>query len=162
MWVDKSYFFDKLTIDHNSVGANDKLYRYIAEYTKVYGVKMFGLGNWNIITNNIDNPDYSYLVELLRSQINSPIACFVFWNYQFQSVVHASGMGDVRSTTDNAHLVSATFRMRIAYNSMVDANREIKRYLYDEIHKHNKFEDLDKHTLFRDKSMFQKENDWGI
>lgn len=162
MWVDKSFFFDKLALDHNAVGANEKLYRYIDEYTKVYGETMFGLENWDIINSNIENSDYSYIVDILKSQINSPIASYVFWNYQFQSVVLPSGMGDVRSTTDNAHLVSATFRMRIAWNSMVDANRRIEKYLHKEMHHSTKFSDLKKHELFRDRSLFKKENDWGI
>lgn len=161
MLIDKSHFFDKLSIDHRAVGADDKLYRDIETYETQYGVYLFGRKNWETINDNTDNPIYEDLIKLLTDRY-SPIACYVFYNYQFDSAVRASSVGDVRSTTDNANVASPLFRMRIAWNMMVDKNREIVDYFKHLDKESSLFADLKVCDMFKKGSLFHKENDYGL
>lgn len=161
MLIDKSHFFDKLAIDHRAVGIEEKLYRDIETYEKQYGNKLFGRINWETINNNVNNPNYEELVKLLTDRY-SPVACYVFYNHQFNSAVRASSVGDVRSTTDNANIASPLYRMRIAWNMMVDKNREIVDYFRCLDKDSELFTELSVCDMFKNGSLFHKENDYGL
>lgn len=152
MWIDKSNFFGRLLI--NKQGANStNLQDYIDMYEQEYLDVFFGSDNAAIIYNDKDNPKYKYIVDILESQY-SPIACYVFYMHQTDNVMISAQKGDARPTTENGSMASNTYRMRIAWNEMVDKNH--KMYMYIRKHKSD-FSDFSKHRIKC--SFFEKIND---
>lgn len=159
MLIDKSHFFDTLSIDHNKTGASEQLFRYISQYEHSYGTGLFGFENWIKITNNINSEPYETLKGLLTLPL-SPIACYVFNYFQQDQIAKATGIGDVRSAAENSTLTSQTYRMRIAWNAMVDRNRQILGYM--KANKNTVFSDLNFRAIGCNRAFFTKHNDWGI
>lgn len=155
MWIDKSAFFNRLII--NKQGSNyDMLQDYIDRYEQEYLDYFFGAENATIIEDDRDNPKYKYIVDIL-SGVNSPIACYVFYQFQTDNVMIATQKGDARIAVENATLSTNTYRMRLAWNEMVDKN--IKMYNYIRKHKSD-FNDFVKHRV--PNGFFKKINDCDL
>lgn len=156
--IDKTHFFDTLSIDHNAVGASDKLYRYIDVYQQEYLVKLLGAENVNTFINNINDPLFATLKSLLVSPI-SPIACYVFTKFQRDNLIKATSMGDSKSISENSTLASQSFRIVEAWNIMVGKNNEIVKYMIR--NRKDLSEQLSYNCLFN-KDLFARQNHFGL
>ena len=159
MQIDNSHFVDRLNIDCYAADVKESLPRSIRTYSNNYGNNMFGHSNWEYIKEHIEDSEFSRLKDMLYEPI-SPIACYVFYNFQQDRIARGSSSGDVQSVTDNSRAISSDYRMRIAWNLMVESNRDIARYLM--MNKEIFEENLDYCDLFPRRSMFEYLNDFGI
>lgn len=156
--IDKTHFFDTLSIDHNAVGASDKLYRYIEIYQHEYLVKLLGAENVTTFISNINDPLFATLKSLLVSPI-SPIACYVFAKFQRDNLIKATSMGDSKSVSENSVLASQSFRIVEAWNIMVSKNNEIARYMID--NRNVLSEQISYKCLFN-RDLFARQNHYGL
>lgn len=130
----------------------------IETYEPEFLNKLLGDDFYQLYLDNQNEQRFTDLIDYLVPENNrSVIAFYVFYMYQYEFLASATGGGDVTSISENANNVSSSYRMRQAWNFMVDMNR--KFYKWIEVNK-------DTYPEFTfcgiDKNLIYKINDFGL
>lgn len=126
--IDKNYFCGGLYIaDLSETREAAELDRYIAKYQKDYIKRMFG-----VVYSELDELPEE-LVALLRDEtlLVSPIANYVYFQYQRDKATVTTGSGEKTVTIQNTSAMSPSEKFVKAWNEMVDMSGEIHLKLYD-------------------------------
>ncbi len=91
----------------------------------------------------------------------SPIANYVYWQYQKAQVTATSGTGESKPATQNAIPAGPGYKMMDAWNHMVKMNREMHSFMYSERETYTTWHDW---TMYcnRDTGLFETVNMYGI
>lgn len=126
--IDVTYFFGEFNIGQKShQEVKDNIQRYIDTYEAEYLEKALG-EDFAALYNGSTDPRFDDLTDMLKKK-PSPIAGYVFFNYQNDMFIQAGGMGDVRTDSENSERSPETYRMTKAWNIMVKYTKRIQRYL---------------------------------
>lgn len=149
MIIDSSYFFGDILIGQKSeLSVQEALDMAIEHYETEFLTKLLGYEGYTVLKAGLQNPvqafalelkngkDYTYngglrkwrgLVEADRKR--SPIAYYVYYNYQRDNVTTTGGTGEGKIQTQNSIPLSPYRKMISAWNNMVEWNRELYSFL---------------------------------
>lgn len=127
--IDQSYFFNELNIGQkNSADVSERLDNYIDTYEPAYLNKLLGQSFAALFTASIESPSPEQrFVDIKNMLIGKPsaIAAYVFFWYQRDCAIFATGSGDSRSESENAKPVPERIRQVRAWNIMAERSRKV-------------------------------------
>jgi hypothetical protein len=152
MLIDTTYFFGDCSIGQLSESAvAAKLTLFMQKYEPEYLLGVLGYDTMKaFLTGLATNPIPSIWTDLrdgkeytdvngrprkwrglLQSDIKiSPIAYYVYFNYQANQATNTGGTGETVLTNENATNASPSAKMVYAWNRMVHINRELFDFLF--------------------------------
>ncbi len=154
--ITKLFFFDEFNIAQKSEQSVEaRINSFIAKYEPEYIEGALGK-SFAALFNGSSEDRFTTLADMFKAN-PSPIAGYVFWHYQRTDAIFATGSGDSRGKAENATRSPESYRMRIAWNIMVERTREIHCYL-----RQNKdvYPEFDQYKIDRD--LIIKQNDFGL
>lgn len=155
--IDHTYFFGDFNIGQKSSDpVKNKIGQYISAYESEYLDKALGADFAHLVNVSTSDPRFDTLEEMLTEK-PSPIAGYVFCKYQKSEVSVASGSGDITVRPENSTRSPESYRMRVAWNLMVNLTRKIHKYLLDNAETFPEFRYCD-----INRSVVTKTNDFGI
>lgn len=150
MLIDNAYFFGDCSIGQLSeASVQGKLSWLIQQYEPEYLLGVLGYNTMKaflagLLVNPID-PIWTALLAgteytdvngrprkwrgLLTAKV-SPIAYYVYYNYQKSQATNTAGTGETVLNTENSIMVSPAQKMVTAWNKMVHINRELFDFLF--------------------------------
>jgi hypothetical protein len=154
--INFEHFFNEFNVAQKAQPAvQDKLQDYIDTYELEYLEGVLGDEFSALVSAS---PDARFQVIKARLTAKpSPITAYVFFNYQRDMIINATGSGDSKSKPENATRSPESFRMRIAWNIMVDKNKKLWKWLCDNQATYPEFD-----IMKVDGSFGLKVNDFGI
>jgi len=142
MILDNSYFKGEIFIPNLS-GANavntaisNEMEAFIEEYETDYLELMFGetmavaieAANTAGVTSIYDD-----VLEYLTAQTHgSPLANYVYFQFQRNNLTKTSGMGEIQMTSENANAKNSIHKLKRAWNKMVDMSQTLFDYVEEE------------------------------
>ena len=129
--IDITYFFGEFNIAgkaHQEVASN--ITRYIDTYEPEYLEAALGEDFAALFNAQPLDPRFNDLQAMLEKK-PSPVAGCVFFHYQRDNGIIATGAGDARSKSENSERSPEVYRMTKAWNIMAKKTRKIQRYLMD-------------------------------
>lgn len=155
--IDITHFFGDFNIGQKSeASVKNKIDQYITAYESEYLDKALGEDFAHLVNSSTSDPRFDPLEDLLK-QKPSPIAGYVFCKYQRSESVVASGSGDIKVKSENASRSPESYRIRVAWNIMVDRTKTIQKYLMENSSTYPEFKYCDV-----SQSVLTKINDFGI
>lgn len=127
--IDIQYFFNDFNIAQKSEpSVASKIQEYIDMYELEYIEGALGEDFAALFNASTGVTRFTPLEALLKKE-PSPIAGYVFYHYLRSEAIVATGSGDAKMKAENATRSPESYRMRIAWNIMVDKTRAIHKYL---------------------------------
>lgn len=154
--IDYTHFFGDFNVGQLSApDQRENLQQYIDMYESEYIEKCLGEDFSALFNAEIAETRFDNLQQMLLKR-PSPITAYVFWHFQRSRAIVATGSGDARLATENATRSPEAYRMRIAWNKMVDRTRVIQCFLNDNA-TYPEFNICETDPCLR-----EKQNDFGI
>lgn len=138
--IDKSYFTKELHIGDLSNtldGTPAMLDAYIVRYEKEYLIKLLGKELYNEFMAGLEeDPVLQKWIDLQNEIVDadlkiSPIANYVYFNWQERNYTKNVGIGQVKNKAENATVVRPYDAQVKAWNEMVDMGRDTVRFVND-------------------------------
>lgn len=127
--IDQTYFFNEFSIAQKShAPVASKLEEYIDTYEPEYLERAMGDDFANVFMDDNSDSRFDDLNTMLKKK-PSPIAGYVFFHYQQDLSIMATGAGDARSKNENSDRSPETYRMVKAWNLMAKLTRKVRKYL---------------------------------
>lgn len=152
--IDKSFFFDEFQVGSiDTLQVKEKLDMAISTYEPIYLEAVLGKTLYAAYKANPTDARFTALLALLTKS-PSPIAAYVFFEYQNMRSLQATSGVDSKTRSENSTVSINTYRRSDAWNSMVESNFGIVKYLKTAIPEFM--------TKEVDQSYFCKTNIFGI
>lgn len=150
-------FFNDFNVAQKSESSvTSKLQEYIDMYEPEYIEGALG-EDFAVLFNASSTPSrFDPLEEMLKKE-PSPIAGYVFYHYLRSEAIVATGSGDARLKSENASRSPESFRLRIAWNIMVERTIKIQNYLIK-----NKVTFPEFNLCYTNFELRKKVNDFGL
>lgn len=127
--IDQTYFFNEFSIAQKShAPVAENLQYYIDTYEPEYIEKALGEDFAALFNATPLDPRFDDLQDMLTKK-PSPIAGYVFFKYQQDLGIMATGAGDARSKNENSDRAPEVYRMVRAWNLMAKLTRKVRKYL---------------------------------
>lgn len=129
--INETYFFGAFNIGQKSSPAvKQNIIEAIDTYEPQYLDEALGEDFAALFNAEIEDERFEVLENMFKEG-QSPIAGYVFFHYQRENSLQATGSGDVIPKAENAKVSINGYRMRVAWNIMVRNTRKIQKFLID-------------------------------
>jgi len=116
-------------------GRINNVTRAITRFEPMFLKSLLGVDAYEEFLESESDAKWDDLKAALRDETNkiSPIANYVFYNYHLENFVQRGDTGDYIPKADNMNLVTPAYKLSAAWNDMVEQNKVLCKWIYDNI-----------------------------